>query len=115
MVSMEQLRERRMKEGEKLKSLQAIRRIKEKKQEIKEEIRKIQGASMRAKYGTTRERVRNIGSSFRSAFKGSTPVLKKSGIALGKGILALGQSANEYYGAPMAKAPKKRTKRKKKK
>ena len=111
MVSIEKLMEKRAKEAKKLKGLQAIRKIKEDRKEIKEDIRKIQGAGMRAKYGTTMERVKGISSNFGRAFKGSMPILKASGKAAVGTLLALGQSANEYYGAPMMKAPRKKAKK----
>ena len=113
MVSMEQLIERRDREAKKLEGLQAIRKIKDEKREIKEDIRKLQGKSMRTKYGVTREQVIGVRSAFGKAFKGSMPVLKRSGIALGKGLLAMGHASNEYYGAPMRKAPRKKVSRKK--
>lgn len=103
MVSIEKLKQIRAAEGQKLKQMQGVIKEREQKIKLKEDIRKIRGATMRAKYGTTMETVKLFGDAIEKSFKGSMPVLKNTGKAIGKGMFAIGEAANDYYGAPVKK------------
>jgi hypothetical protein len=108
MVTLEKLKQQREKEAKKLLMMQEKSKLIREKKKVQSDIRKIQGASFRARFGTTKKDVEHIGSSFGKAFKGTGKSLLKIGKGLGMGALALGDAANEMYGA---KPPKKKKRR----
>lgn len=107
MPSLAELMRIRKEEGEKLKSYKSKYQKKRKKQEIKEDIRKIRAARLRAQTGVTKERVEQVGGFFSTIGKG----LAGGGRAIGGGLMAMGQANNEYYAQPKKKYKKRRKKR----
>lgn len=79
---------------------------KREKGKVKEDIRRIKSAKLRAQLGVSQTDVRQIGDRFKNAFKGTGKVLKKSGILIGKGMLGAGEAANKYYGTNKCKRRK---------
>jgi len=115
MVTIEKLKEQRNKEAKRLQKMQEKLKLKTEKKKLKEDIRKIQGASLRARFGVSKQDVGDIHSSFKRAFKGTSKQLFSIGKGVGKVLMATGDAANQYYGtAPRQRQPIKHRKKRKK-
>lgn len=94
MVTLEKLRKIRAKEGEDLKKLSGRLAEKREKAKLKEDIRKIRGAKMRAYTGMDSDAMDKYEKAFKSTVKGTGKALK-----FGFGtLMSAGAAANEYYG-----------------
>jgi len=93
MVNLDKLKQKREEEAQKLKECNEKITERIEGDKIKEDIKKISAARLRAKLGVTKEKI--VGKK-----KDAGKSLKKAGKifdGLMKGLFAIGQSANEYY------------------